>query len=103
MMIMKLCSLFLFSLLSLCAVAQRRGNDPRVSAIMAISNPSALQDTLLTLMASNNEADLQLLVNYYNATQNTDKSTEIAALILQRFPDGRAAFNELGERIYNER
>lgn len=101
--IMKLLPLLFCSLIALPSAAQRRTADPRLNAILDMKDAAALQDTLRTLENSKAESDLQLLLNYYNGTRNTDKKEEIAEVISQRFPNGRAAFNVLGERIYAER
>lgn len=100
---MKLLSLLLCSLLALTSVAQRGPANPRLTAIMAMKDTAALQDTLAALEGSKNESELQLLLSYYNATRNADKSEQTEGLIRRRFPNGRTAFNELGERIYAER
>ncbi len=100
---MKIPALLLCLLTALASVAQRPAPDPRLTAILAIKDTSALQDTLNTLAGSKVEKELILLQSYYNATQNAAKSEQTAGLIMQRFPDGRTAFGELAERIYVER
>jgi thiol-disulfide isomerase/thioredoxin len=89
--------------LTLVASAQRGPGNPRLTAILALKDTTALQDTIHSLANSKHETELQLLVNYYNAIKNEGKRQETSDLLLERFPNGRAAFNEIGERIYNER
>ena len=89
--------------LSIAASAQRGPGNPRLTAILALKDTAALQDTIQALANSKHEAELQLLVNYYNAIRNEEKRQQTSDLLLKRFPNGRAAFNEMGERIYNER
>ncbi len=93
----------LFSLFSLFAIAQRRSQDPRLAAVLAMKDPVTLKDTLQNWQNSKIESELQLLLNYYTARQNAEKVTEVTELMKQRFPNGRAKFNELGEAIYNSR
>lgn len=100
---MKKLPLLLFTLLTLTSAAQRPGPSPRLAALMAMKDSAALQDSLRILAGSKDETDLQFLLSYYDATRKADKSEETAKLIMQRFPNGRTAYNELGERIYVER
>ncbi len=102
---MKYISFFVFVFFAIIsdAVAQRPPANPRLTAMLGQKDESLLQDTIKMLNNSSSEDDLQLLINYYNATKNPEKSTSVAELLKQKFPNGKTAFNELGERIYNER
>ncbi len=89
--------------ISISGLSQRGPVNPRLRNIMGIKDSVALQDTLLQLQNSTTEADLQLLISYYTTKQETEKVTAINKLIKKRFPNGNTAFNELAERIYNEK
>ena len=91
-----------FLALTTAGKAQRGPGNPRLSALVAMEDKAAIQDSIKALYQSNNEDDLQLLVNYYAAKKEGEKSTETADFLMKRFPNGKAAFNEIAERIYNE-
>lgn len=90
-------------LLELNCMAQRPAPTPRLSAILNMQDSVALQDTLNYLLNSSNEKDVQLLVNYYNAKNNAEKSKEVQELELKHFPNGQAALNRMLDSLYNGR
>jgi len=102
---MKLKLILTLSLLLAATIlfAQRGPSNPKLAALNNQKDPARLEKQLDSLKNSDKEEDLTLLVNYYNNKQNAEKRDEIAQLARQRFPNGTAAFNELGEKIYNER
>lgn len=94
----------IFLLASMSVGAQdRRPRDPKLAALLEQRDSIVLNQKLDSLAKSEQEGDLDLLANYYNRTQNAVKRDEIVEISRQKFPDGRVAFNELTERIYNER
>lgn len=93
----------LFILASAGNAQEGRPRNPRLAALVEMKEGSALQDSIKVLKNSENESDVQLLINYYTTKKDTEKSDETTELLKKRFPNGRAAFNEIGERIYNER
>ncbi|UYQ95794.1 TlpA family protein disulfide reductase [Chitinophaga horti] len=83
-------------------LAQRGPRNPRLTALMAVKDSVVLRDSLQLLYKSSQESDLQLLESYYEATGDKNKNSEVSQQIRKRFPDGNAAFRELGGRIYEE-
>jgi thiol-disulfide isomerase/thioredoxin len=100
---MKLLPLLLFLMLTIASSAQRPGPDPKLSEMLSQKDETVLQDKIKQLTNSSNEDDLLLLISYYNAKRDPEKSKLTGELVKQRFPNGKTAFNELTEVIYNER
>lgn len=90
------------TLSTMMAYAQRGPANPRLTALNNEKDSLILNQKLAALYTSNEEADLTLLASYYSGKRNTKKAEEISKLVLQKFPNGLAAFNALFEEIYNE-
>ena len=85
------------------AFAQRGPVNPRLTELNNEKDSVVLKQKLAALYSSKEESDLSLLGSYYTSKRNRQKAEEISKLILQRHPNGLAAYNELFEAIYNER
>jgi len=94
--------LILCLLVSSAAVFAQRQINPKLAALRDEKDPVELNKKILLLRESNNEADLQILADYYGFMRDSTKSGQILELIEQKFPDGRAAFNKAFNEIYNE-
>lgn len=80
-----------------------RGQDPKIRELMELKDSITLVKKLDSLEKSEVENDLTLLSRYYRTVQNVEKLEEINQLAREKFPDGQAAFDQLRERIFNER
>lgn len=88
---------------AMAAVAQRGPVNPKLTALTEEKDTLVLNQKLAALYSSKEEADLTLLSSYYAAKRNRAKADEISKLILERYPNGSAAFDQLFNAIYNER
>ena len=89
--------------LTLTTFAQRGPVNPKLMELNNEKDSVVLNQKLAALYSSKEESDLSLLNNYYTGKGDRQKAEEISKLILQRHPNGLAAYNELFEAIYNER
>lgn len=94
---------FCLAVVALVAMAQGPQQDPRLREMLQQNDSLLLQRKIKELTNSTKEEDVQLMVNYYNAKRNPEMAEAVTKILKQRFPDGNAAFLELGEKIYNER
>lgn len=103
-MTMKKVLAFAFGLVvpAIAVIAQRGGMPPRLAGLMAVKDTTILNDSIKMLYSSGQEADLQLLASYYTAVRKAEKHKEISELVQKRFPNGRAAFDEMRSRIFDE-
>jgi len=96
-----------FAILMICQAtslhAQRGQANPKLEALINQKDSVQLNKQLDSLAGSSQEADLNLLASYYGAKRNATKRDEIAKLILQKFSNGRTAFDEIRDLIFNER
>lgn len=89
--------------MALTGYSQRPPMNPQLKEMLEQKDSSVLHEKIASLEKGDKEEDLQLLISYYNSKRDTAKSRITSQLLKQKFPNGTAAFNELGERIYNER
>lgn len=84
------------------ANAQRRSQDPKLVALLNQKDEGLRGKQLDSLTKTDKEEDLNLLVGYYSAKQDAVNRDKIAGLVLQRYPNGLTAFNNIFNKIYDE-
>ncbi|MEJ2881679.1 TlpA family protein disulfide reductase [Pedobacter sp. GR22-6] len=82
--------------------AQRGPANPKMTALMGQKDSTALNRQLDSLLKTNQEEDLTLLIGYYNAKQNGPKREEIEKLSASKYPNGLGAFDQALNKIYTE-
>lgn len=80
----------------------QNNNNPRLGELMNAKNPVELKKKIEKLKQSNVESDVQALIDYYAQKQDEKGYNEARELIVQRFPNGVAAFEANLDGVYNE-
>jgi len=97
----------LFCLVVLCAFVghtQNYGaNNPRLESLLNNTDSLAVQNEIKTLLKNNIEEDYNMVIQYYNRTQQTFNAEELVEKTIEKFPKGRYAFIRKGNALITEK
>ena len=100
----KVFTLLCFTILcSLGVQAQYYGANPRLEALLNNKDTLAVENQISTILKSKKEDDYNLVVQYYNRTNQRAKAEDLVEEAIERFPKGRFAFIRSGNTLVGEK
>ncbi|MCD0488649.1 TlpA family protein disulfide reductase [Pedobacter sp. MC2016-14] len=88
---------------SVSVVAQEQQPVPvELKKLIDGKDASQINKILDSLVSTDKEANLNLLISFYTTKRNPAKIDSIRKLAIQKFPNGFAAFDALSDKIYYE-
>ena len=93
------CSFFI----AVPAASAQRMSNPKLDSLVNEKDSVALQQRLEKLAQSDKEADLNLLVLFYDRKNDPKKTEDALASVIRKFPRGDHAFYKAGNAIVSEK